>query len=69
MEPLMTEAQLRGILERGLVTGKWSIQQFNAKAKDPILPSREFLEANPKFLDMSFRDMEAYRKHNHRGYL
>ena len=65
----MTMAQLRGILERGLITGKWSILQFNKKAKEPVLPSREFLEENPKFLDMSFRDLDAYRTANHRGYL
>lgn len=65
----MTMAQLRTILERGLITGKWSIQQFNKKAKGPVLPSREFLEDNPKFLDMSFRDMDAFRNSNHRGCL
>ena len=29
MEPLMTLSELRGILERGLITGKWSVLQFN----------------------------------------
>jgi hypothetical protein len=65
----MTMAQLRTILERGLITGKWSIQQFNKKAREPVLPGREFLEENPKFLDMSFRDMDAFRNSNHKGYL
>ena len=42
----MTMAQLRTILERGLITGKWSIQQFNKKAREPVRPGREFLEEN-----------------------
>jgi hypothetical protein len=69
MEPLMTRAQLRGILERGLLTGKWSIIQFNKGVIDVVLPSKEFLEDNPVFLDMDYRDMDAFNKHNHRGLL
>lgn len=65
MEPLISLTELQSILERGLVTGKWSIAQFNKKGREPVLPSREFLEANPQFLDMAFRDMEAFRKHHH----
>lgn len=67
MEPLIQKSQLRGILERGLVTGKWSIMQFNSTSTSPTLPSREFLERHPQFLDMHFRDLEAYRKHHHRS--
>lgn len=63
----MTLAELRSILERGLITGKWSIIQFNKGARDVILPSKEFLEDNPVFLDMDFRDMDAFREHGHRG--
>jgi hypothetical protein len=65
MEPLMTGHQLRAILERGLVTGKWSISQFNKGSKSPVLPSREFLEEHPKFLDADLRDMAAYHSHHH----
>ena len=69
MEPLVSMAELRSILERGLVTGKWSIAQFNKTAKEPVLPSREFLEEHPQFLDMTFRDMTAFRNHHHNGRL
>ncbi|BAQ94434.1 hypothetical protein HOQ56_gp09 [uncultured phage_MedDCM-OCT-S38-C3] len=65
LEPLMGEDEMRRILERGLVTGKWSIVQFNKNAKDPVLPSREFLEKNPKFLSPAFRDLEAYSTAGH----
>lgn len=65
MEPLISMAELRSILERGLETGKWSTAQFNKKAREPVLPSREFLEKHPEFLDMTFRDMEAFRLHHH----
>lgn len=69
MEPLMTMAELRSILERGLATGKWSIAQFNKKGREPVLPSREFLEEHPEFLDMNFRDMDAFRRCHHNGIL
>lgn len=69
MEPLMTMAELRLILERGLVTGKWSIAQFNKKAREPVFPSREFLEQHPEFLDMNLRDMDAFRRCHHTAIL
>lgn len=65
LEPLMGEEEMRRILERGLLTGKWSIVQFNKNTKDPVLPSREFLENNPKFLTPTFRDLEAYSTAGH----
>jgi len=67
MEPLISKHELRSILESGLRSGKWSTLQFNKGTVDPILPSREFLENHPQFLDMDFRDLETYRKLNHRS--
>ena len=67
MEPLISNHELRSILESGLRSGKWSTLQFNKGAVDPILPGREFLENHPQFLDMGFRDLEAYRQLNHRS--
>lgn len=62
MEPLMTLTELRGILERGLITGKWSVLQFNKSGRDVVLPTKEFLAQHPEFEDMEFRDMAAFRK-------
>ena len=67
MEPLISKYELRSILESGLRSGKWSTLQFNKGVSDPILPSREFLENHPQFLDMAFRDLAAYQKLNHRS--
>jgi hypothetical protein len=64
MEPLINATELQGILERGLLTGKWSTLQFNKKGRDVILPSPEFLAQHPQFQEMDFRDMEAFRKHH-----
>lgn len=64
MEPLFSKHELQGILERGLVTGKWSTLQFNKKGWDVILPSPAFLAEHPQFQDMDFRDMAAFRKHH-----
>jgi hypothetical protein len=64
MEPLMTLSELRGILERGLVTGKWSVLQFNKSGRDVVLPTKEFLAQHPQFENMEFRDMAAFRKHH-----
>ena len=64
MEPLINKAELQQILERGLVTGKWSVFQFNAPGLEPILPGKDFLEQHPQFSDMNFRDLEAFRKHH-----
>lgn len=76
MEPLIDRSALQGILERGLVTGKWSIAQFNrrdywteikVRNKEQILPSAGFLKDHPQFLDMNFRDLPAYERANHRS--
>ena len=64
MEPLITLDALRGILEHGLLTGKWSVLQFNKGGRDVVLPSKEFLANNPQFQNMEFRDMEAFRRHH-----
>ncbi len=77
MEPLIDRASLQKIMERGLVTGKWSIAQFNRRdyrslipppfSKQQILPSAGFLKDHPQFLDMDFRDLPAYERANHRS--
>ena len=64
MEPLISKGELRSILERGLLTGKWSVLQFNKKGRDVVLPSKDFLDKNPQFQDMDFRDMDAFRRHH-----
>ena len=76
MESLIDPRSLQGILERGLITGKWSIAQFNRRdywneitpkhPKQHIFPSSEFLKANPQFLDQNFRDLPAFERANHR---
>ena len=75
MEPLIDSASLQKLLERGLITGKWSITQFNGrdywheiktqKTKQHILPSSEFLKANPQFLDQNLRDLSAFKRAGH----
>jgi hypothetical protein len=65
VKPLIEAHELRDILERGLAGGLWSIADFNAKAANPVLPSREFLEDHPEFMDMTFRDMKAYSSRQH----
>jgi len=65
MEPLISKGELVSILERGLLTGKWSVLQFNKGGHDVVLPSREFLEQHPQFTDMQFRDLAAFRKEGH----
>jgi len=64
MEQLISHLELRGILEHGLATGKWSVLQFNKRGRDVVLPSKEFLEAHPEFRDHEFRDMDAFRRHH-----
>lgn len=68
LEPVFSEAEMRKILERGLITGKWSVLQFNKTARQPVLPSKDFLEANPRFLDMAFRDLETFKSMGHHGF-
>lgn len=65
MEPLISKTEIRSILERGLLSGKWSVLQFNKGGRDVVLPSKEFLDANPQFMDMEFRDLVAFRKMGH----
>lgn len=79
MDRLIDQTQLQGILERGLVTGKWSIAEFNRrdywseiplsldKATAKVLPSPGFLKDHPQFLDMNFRDLQAFKRANHRS--
>lgn len=62
MEPLINKAEVQGILERGLLSGKWSVLQFNKAGRDAILPSKQFLLDHPEFQDMEFRDMAAFRR-------
>jgi hypothetical protein len=65
VQPLIDAHELIGILERGLEGGLWSIAQFNAKAANPVLPRKEFLEEHPQFLDMNYRDMNAFNSRQH----
>lgn len=65
MQPLIDAHELIRILERGLEGGLWSIAQFNSKSANPVLPSKEFLEGHPQFLDMNYRDMDAYYSKHH----
>lgn len=76
MEPLIDRSALQGLLERGLVSGKWSIAQFNrrdywaevvVRSKEQILPSAGFLKDHPQFLDMNFRDLPAFQRADHRS--
>ena len=68
LEPIFSVKEIRKILERGLATGKWSVVEFNKKAKAPVLPSKEFLEANPQFLDPTFRALKTFRSMGHHGF-
>lgn len=76
MEQLIDRSQLQSILERGLLTGKWSIAQFNRRdywneipkiSKEQIFPRSGFLKDHPQFLDIDFRDLSAYQRANHRS--
>ena len=64
MEPLFDRLELQKILERGLLTGKWSTLQFNKRSREVILPSPAFLADHPQFQEMDFRDMQAFREHH-----
>lgn len=55
----------RNVLQRGLLAGYWSVEDFNHDQPPntpPCLPTWDFLDAHPRFADMFFRDMEAFRK-------
>lgn len=61
---LTSHAELQRILEQGLITGKWSVLQFNKTGRDVVLPSRAFLQEHPEFEDMELRDMAAFRRYH-----
>lgn len=61
---LIPTEQLRNLLQHGLLSGYWSIAQFNSGLSahmETILPGWPFLDAHPEFTDMNHRDLEAYR--------
>lgn len=64
MQPLIDGNARQKVLERGLLGGYWSIDQFNRTSKkgEPVLPTPGFLTEHPQFFDKSFRDMEAYSR-------
>lgn len=62
MEQLFDRSAVQGILERGLLSGKWSVLQFNKTGRDVVLPTKQFLVDHPEFQDMEFRDMAAFRR-------
>ena len=62
MQPLISKTELRNILQRGLLSGYWSVLQFNRGGREPVLPTKEFLEEHPEFKDMEFRDLAALRR-------
>jgi hypothetical protein len=62
MQPLINKTELRSILQRGLLSGYWSVLQFNRGGKEPVLPTKEFLKEHPEFKDMEFRDLAALRR-------
>ena len=57
---LIDPLTLQKILERGLLNGWWSVEDFNRQATRPTLPSVEFLYRHERFREYSFRDMTAY---------
>lgn len=62
MEQLFDKSAVQEILERGLLSGKWSVLQFNKTGRDVVLPTKQFLLDHPEFQDMEFRDMAAFRR-------
>lgn len=62
MQPLMGAIERQKVLERGLVSGLWSIDQFNKTSKkgEPVLPTPDFLSQHPQFFDKNFRDLPAF---------
>jgi hypothetical protein len=62
MQPLISSAALQGILEKGLLQGYWSIDQFNKTSKkgEPVLPTPGFITEHPQFFDKTHRDLDAY---------
>lgn len=62
MQQLIGTAERQRILERGLLSGLWSIDQFNRTSPkgEPVLPGPGFLTEHPEFFDKAFRDMAAF---------
>jgi hypothetical protein len=62
MNKLIDSTALQEILEKGLLQGYWSIDQFNRTSKkgEPVLPTPGFLSEHPQFFDKSHRDLAAY---------
>ena len=52
MDKLIDDSQLIKILERGLLSGKWSIAQFNKGKTNGRIPSDKFLKEHPEFLSL-----------------
>jgi hypothetical protein len=62
MQQLISPQSLQEILEKGLLQGYWSIDQFNRTSKkgEPVLPTPGFLSEHPQFFDKGHRDLAAY---------
>ena len=63
MQQLIGTAERQRVLEQGLKSGLWSIDQFNKTSPkgEPVLPGPWFLTQHPQFFDKAFRDLDAYR--------
>ena len=57
---LIDPLTLQKILERGLLNGWWSVEDFNRQVTRPTFPSVEFLYQHQRFREYEFRDMAAY---------
>lgn len=64
MQQLISTDGVQQILERGLLGGLWSIDQFNRDSRpgEAFLPRPGFLIEHPEFYDKAFRDMQAFRR-------
>ena len=62
MDKLIDDSQLIRILERGLLSGKWSIAQFNKGNTQAHLPTDNFLKEHPEFQDFNFRDLKTFNE-------
>ena len=62
MDKLIDDSQLIRILERGLLSGKWSIAQFNKGKTNGRIPSDNFLKEHPEFQDFTFRDLKTFNE-------
>lgn len=62
MQQLIGTAERQRILEQGLLSGLWSIDQFNKTSPkgEPVLPAAGFLTQHPEFFDKAFRDLQAF---------